>query len=97
VRLPVPARQTGTRTGREEEEEKNVSRKYNSSTEIFFRYRETAIGKKEKKDKGIGGIQFLPTNFQEDKRGKLCRIIFRKRKPAELIGKRNGIGHNPCL
>jgi hypothetical protein len=38
---------------------------------FFDIYRETVIGIKEKKDKGIGGIQFLPTNFQEDKRGKL--------------------------
>ena len=76
---------------------KNVSQKYNSSTDIFFRYRKTVVGKKEKEDKGIGGIQFLPTNIQEDKRGKLCRIVFRKRKPAELGGKHNGISHYPCL
>ena len=69
-----------TRTGRHAQAERrkreNVSRKYNSSTDIFFRYRETAVGKKEKKDKGIGGIQFLSANFQEDKRGKLCGIVF---------------------
>ena len=76
---------------------KNVSQKYNSSTDIFFRYRETAIGIKEKKDKGIGGIQFLPTDFPKDKRGRLCRIVFQKRKPAKLSGERNGISHNPCL
>jgi len=75
VRLPVPVRQTGTRTGREEEEEKCFE-KYKPSTEIFFRYRETVIGIKEKKDKGIGGTQFLPTNFQEDKRGKIRSIVF---------------------
>jgi len=76
---------------------KNVSQKYNSSTDIFFRYRETAIGIKEKKDKGIGGIQFLPTDFPKDKRGRLRRIVFRKRKPAKLSGEHNGISHNPCL
>ena len=90
-----------TRTGRhaqaERRKRKNVSQKYNSSTDIFFRYKEPAFRKKEKKDKGIGGIQFLPTDFQKDKRGKLCGIIFRKRKPAKLGGKHNGIGHYPCL
>jgi len=81
----------------ERRKKKNVSRKYHSSTDIFFRYRETAVGIKEKKDKGIGGIQFLSANFQEDKRGRLRRIVFRKRKPAKLSGEHNGISHNPCL
>ncbi len=48
-------------------------KKYNSSTNIFFRYIEPAFGKKEKEDKGIGGIQFLPADFQKDKRGKFWR------------------------
>ena len=65
-----------TRTGTEEDNRKNVSQKYNSSTDIFFRYREPAFRKKEKEDKRIRGIQFLPTDFQKDKRGKLCSIVF---------------------
>ena len=55
---------TGRHAQAERRKRKNVSRKYNSSTDIFFRYRETAVGIKEKKDKGIGGIQFLSANFQ---------------------------------
>jgi len=68
---------------------KNVSRKYNSSTDIFFRYREAAVGIKEKKYKGIRGIQFLSANIQEDKRGKLCSIIFRLCLRPILIKKQN--------
>jgi len=63
----------------------------------FFDIERQLSERKKKKDKGIGGIQFLPTNIQEDKRGKLCGIIFRKRKPAKLIGKHNGISHYSCL
>lgn len=36
----------------------------------------TGREEKEKKDKRIRGIQFLPTDFQKDKRGKLCSIVF---------------------
>jgi len=59
----------------EKRNRKNVSEKYNSSTNIFFRYREPTLEKKEKENNGIKGIQFLPTDFQKDKIG----IIFRKR------------------
>jgi len=59
-----------------EEEWKNVSQKYNSFTKVFFRYREPVIGNKEKKDKGIRGIQFLSIDIQEDRRGEIYRIIF---------------------
>jgi len=81
----------------ERRKRKNVSQKYNSSTNIFFRHREPAVGIKEKEDKGIGGIQFLPADFPKDKRGRFCRIVFQKRKPAKLSGEHNGIGDNPCL
>jgi hypothetical protein len=96
--IDLPAASNGAgRPQAERRNTKNVSQKYNSSTKIFFRYREPAFGIKEKEDKGIRGIQFLPTDFQKDKRARLCCIIFRKRKPAKLSGKHNGIGDYPFL
>jgi hypothetical protein len=92
--LRAPTAQVDAQAERRKRE--NVSQKYNSSTNIFFRYREPAVRIKEKKDKGIGGIQFLPTDFQKDKRGKFRSIIFRKRKPAKFSGKHNGISDYPC-
>jgi len=93
----VLTRQAGARRQAEGRKRKNVSPKYNSSPNLFFRYRKPAIRIKEKKDKRIRAIQFLPTDFLEDKRGRLCSIIFRKRKPAKLSGKSNGISDYPCL
>jgi len=63
----------------------------------FFDIERQLSERKKKKIRESEELQFLSTNIQEDKRGKLCRIVFRKRKPAELGGKCNGIGDNPCL
>jgi len=97
LRAPACAGTADRNTHRQRGERGKMFCKNTTHLQTSFFDIETAVGKKEKEDKGIRGIQFLSTDFQKDKRGKLCSIVFRKRKPAELIGKHNGISHYPCL
>jgi len=40
---------------------------------------EITFGIKEKEDKGIRRTEFLSANFQKDKRGRICSVVFQKR------------------